>query len=185
MSDIDINKLLEERPTKDTYYLTLAFVAAQRSFDPSSKCGCIIVSKCGRVLSTGYNGPLKGSDDTKIPLTRPEKYYHMLHSEENALLAYDGSAEDIRSATAYVTGRPCHKCLRMLIQKGIIRIVYGKNNTLVIDQADFDAQTLMLEYCQGIEMVEMDTNDDVQSLLNTTDKYIGIKNKMEKNYKDK
>ena len=68
------------RPAWDEYYLTIAYVVAQRSFDPSSKCGCVLVSRDGRVLSTGYNGPIKGSIDSKIPLTRPEKYCHMIHT---------------------------------------------------------------------------------------------------------
>ena len=64
---------LMKRPTWEEYYVTMAHVVAQRSFDPSSKCGCVLVSKDNRVLSTGYNGPLKGSIDEEIPLTRPEK----------------------------------------------------------------------------------------------------------------
>ena len=77
--EVDIKELLAMRPHKDTYYLSIAYVVAQASFDPSSKCGSVIVSTDGRILSTGYNGPIKGSIDEEIPLTRPEKYSHFIH----------------------------------------------------------------------------------------------------------
>lgn len=140
LEQIDKVANVNSRPSWDNYYLTIAFVVAQRSFDPSSKCGCVLVSKDNRLLSTGYNGPLKGSIDEEIPLTRPEKYCHMLHGEENALLAYNGSYQDIQESTAYITGMPCHKCLRMLIQKGIARIVIGCNNTVLCSKNDEDAK---------------------------------------------
>jgi len=142
MSD---NQSLTERPNVDEYYLAMAFVIAQRSFDPSTKCGCVLVSKNSRVLSTGYNGPIKGSNDKEIPLTRPEKYYHFIHSEENALLAYCGSDQDIQGATCYITGHPCHRCLRMLLQKGIARIVFvATTNAKCLDDQDLAAQKIML-----------------------------------------
>jgi len=181
------------RPAWDEYYLTIAYVVAQRSFDPSSKCGCVLVSRDGRVLSTGYNGPIKGSIDSKIPLTRPEKYCHMIHGEENALLAYSGSHQDIQDGTAYVTGRPCHRCLRMLLQKGILRIVYSSANvTMVVDQADIDAQEIMINDYEDndmnlpnrnprVEMVEMGA-DEVIGMLDRTHKYIERKLTEEKNY---
>lgn len=171
---------LLSRPKWDEYYLTMAFVVAQRSFDPSSKCGTVIVSKDNRVLSTGYNGPIKGSNDNDIPLDRPMKYCHFLHGEENSLLAYNGSFQDIQGSTAYVTGRPCHKCLRMMLQKGITKIVYGPNVTKVVDQADMEAQEIMLRN-RNIEMKEM-SKDMVQTLLKKTSDYIEMKSQQTKNY---
>ena len=167
----------------DSYFLTLAFVAAQRSIDPNTKCGAVIVSKDKRVLSMGYNGPIKNSHDDKIPLTRPEKYYHMIHGEENALLAYNGSFQDISEATAYVTGRPCHKCLRMLLQKGIKRIVYSNANvTKVVDAEDMKAQQIMLnDRDEKIEIVEVGS-DGIFQLLNNTVSYINRKLTENKNY---
>jgi len=175
-----------DRPSWDEYYITIAYVVAQRSFDPSSRCGCILVSSDNRVLSTGYNGPIQGSIDAKIPLTRPEKYCHMLHGEENALLAYSGSQQDIKGGTAYVTGRPCHRCLRMLLQKGIERIVYSNANvTKVVDQADIDAQEIMINECEcespRVDIVEMGS-DEIFSVLERTKEYIEQKLTEEKNY---
>jgi dCMP deaminase len=169
------------RPNWDIYYLTLAFLISQRSFDPSSKCGTVIVSKDNRVLSTGYNGPIKGSNDNFIPLTRPEKYAHMIHGEENALLAYSGSHQDIQEATAYITGRPCHKCLRMMIQKGITKIIHSKNCTKVVDKADKEAQDIMLRDHPTIDIREI-PSDNIIQLLEKTIEYINIKNTQTPNY---
>jgi len=177
-----------DRPSWDEYYLTIAYVVAQRSFDPSTKCGCVLVSADNRILSTGYNGPIKGSIDAKIPLTRPEKYSHLLHAEENALLAYSGSQQDISGSTAYVTGRPCHKCLRMMLQKGIERIVYSSTNvTKVVDKTDMEAQEIMIYgdntkvNSPRVEIVETGSTE-VVNMLERTKLYIEQKLTEEKNY---
>ena len=113
---------------------------SQRSLDLSVKCGAIIVSRDNRVLSQGYNGPLKNSNDENFPTARPDKYYFTLHAEENALLAYNGSFQDIQNATIYITNKPCHKCFRMCVQKGITRFVYPKFSLPVCnDEADLCA----------------------------------------------
>ena len=96
LNEVDPKENVKQRPSWEEYYLAIAYVVSQRSFDPSSKCGCVLVSKDNRVLATGYNGPLKQSIDEEIPLIRPQKYKHMLHGEENALLAYNGSHQDIQ-----------------------------------------------------------------------------------------
>ena len=182
LQNIDIKYLLSNRPKKEIYYLSIAYVVAQASFDPSSKCGAVIVSKDGRILSTGYNGPLKHSKDEEIPLTRPEKYCHFIHGEENAILAYSGSYQDIAGATIYVTGRPCHRCLRMIIQKGITKIIYSQNHTKVVDKADMEAQIIMLKHHPEIEITEITDNSGVQSLLTRTNEYIEMKLSQNKNY---
>lgn len=168
------NKL--DRPDWDDYYMTLAYLVAQRSFDTSTKCGCVIVSKDNRVLATGYNGPIKGSDDEKIPMTRPDKYPFMIHAEENALLAYCGSYQDIQESICYVTSRPCHKCLRMLLQKGITQIYYGSVKTKVVDVEDLSYQEKMLTGRDTDTMMEYNLTR-IKALLKKTSNYIKSKTK--------
>ena len=164
------------KPSWKVYYLTQCFLVAQRSLDPNTKCGAIIVSSDNRVLSQGYNSPLKKSKDDEIPLTRPEKYYHMIHSEENAILAYNGSYQDIKGSTIYITGSPCHKCLRMIIQKGITHIVYPKFPiTKCQDQADLDAAKLMLDHHPEVTVTEIDCLDKIFRLFDITKLYIDTK----------
>ena len=171
------------KPEKDIHYLTQCFVIAMRSLDPDSKYGSIIVSKDGRPLSSGYNGPIKGSKDDEIPLTRPEKYFHMIHSEENAILAYNGSYQDILGATIYVSGKPCHVCMRMIIQKGIKEVVYPKFPLAKCqDDEDITATKLMLKHHKDVKVREINCIGDIMHLLDDTEKYIC--NKLVDNKKD-
>lgn len=134
------------RPSWDVYFITMSFVAAQRSIDKHTKCGCIIVSKDKRILSAGYNGPIKNSDDSLIPLERPDKYAWIIHSELNAILSYSGSSSDMEGATIYVTTRPCHNCTKFIIQKGIKTIVYCDiANAKCVDEKDMSVSDKMLE----------------------------------------
>jgi dCMP deaminase len=158
------------RPNWDHYYLMLAHIISSKSIDPNTRHGCVLVSKDNRVLSTGYNGPLKGVDDSKIPLERPLKYFHLLHAEENALLSYNGSCSDISDATCYVTGKCCHHCLRMLIQKGIKRIVHGTIGSTMItsNPLESEASDFMIA-SNNISITQIDTIaiiDDLNSVIN-------------------
>lgn len=146
------------------YFMAMAFMAAQRSFDPNTKCGCIIVSKDNRILSTGYNGPIKGMDDDKIPLDR-DKLYYMIHSEMNALLSYNGSFQDLNDAKCYITIQPCHECVRALLQKGI-KNIYCSNLPLAkcMDEKSMNAQRFMLEQL-NVKLNIIDYKDIVNTLL--------------------
>lgn len=112
---------MPSRPEWDTYFLSLAQVVATRSPD-TTQHGCVIVDAQRRIVSTGYNGPVRGLIDDLVPRTRPEKYDWMIHAEDNAVLF---AREDLRGATAYVTGHPCAACCRRLLQVGVRRIVCG------------------------------------------------------------
>jgi dCMP deaminase len=160
----------------DDYFITLAYVVAQRSIDPSTKCGAVLVSADKRILSTGYNGPIKGSDDTKVPLERPAKYAHLLHSEENAIIAYSGSTQDLIGSTMYITGAPCHNCLRMILQKGIRDIVYPDGNLAVMqNQEELDICKLISQYTPyNVRVVRNLPN--IVNILSATQDYIIVKN---------
>jgi dCMP deaminase len=181
LKKIDPKENLKNRAGWDECFLAMAFVIARKSFDPSSKCGAIIVSKDKRILSGGYNGPIKGSVDEEVPLIRPDRYKFMIHGEENSLLAYSGSHQDIQGSTVYVTGRPCSRCLRMMIQKGVTKIVYGRNDTNIVDREDMDAQLLMLKHHPEVEIKEMQ-NYGVEKVLKETMDYIEEKNRVNPNY---
>jgi deoxycytidylate deaminase len=164
------------RPSWDLSFLTQCFLIAQRSIDTSTKCGAIIVDSDYNVLSQGYNNPIKNSIDSEIPMTRPEKYYHMIHAEENAILAYNGSKQDISGATIYQTGAPCSGCLRKIIQKGITRVVYPKFPLAVCqDEKDVEACNLMLKHHPNVEICELDVISDIHRLFDISRYYIDTK----------
>jgi len=141
------------RPEWDDYFMSLALCTSIRSLDPRTKHGCVIVDNHHRVLTMGYNGPLRGVDDEKVSLSSPEKYYEMEHAERNAIYSYSGSLE---GATAYITGEPCYDCLRALIQKGVSRIVCGPIKSVMCDGQSEEAKrqqtaiSKMLKYSPNV-----------------------------------
>jgi dCMP deaminase len=169
------------RPDWDSWFIALCFVISQKSIDPRTKHGAILVSKDHRILSIGYNGPIRNSLDTNIPINDEKKYPYLLHSEENCLLNYNGSQQDLDGATLYITGKFCHRCLRMILQKGIKNIVIGPVKSACKDEEDEKACENMLvgqkvkirEYVGGI--------DSIFDLLDKTKEY--IKAKVENNEK--
>jgi len=163
-----------KRPDWDAFYLAQAFVVSGRAFDPRTQHGCVIVSKDNRLLSSGCNGPLKGSIDDEVPITSPEKYPFMIHAEENAILFYSGSKSDIEGATAYVTGRPCHRCLRMLLQKEVKRIVYANITSKCVDHEDLAHQEKLIELKKDkdVEIVLYDDKEKILEVLQDRVKYL-------------
>ena len=106
----------------DEYFMKIARTVAEKSKDPSSKMGCVIVDKNKRVVSLGYNGMIQGADESKMTLTeRPMKYYFAIHSEMNAVLF---AHQDLSGCTIYNRVATCENCLKYCLQAGISRFVY-------------------------------------------------------------
>ena len=106
----------------DRYFLKIAEAVAEKSKDPSSKMGCVIVNPNKRVVSLGYNGLPQGTDESKMTLSeRPMKYYFAIHSEMNALLF---AHQDLTGCTLYNKTATCENCLKYCLQAGIKRFVY-------------------------------------------------------------
>ena len=99
--------------------------------------GCLIV-KDGTIISDGYNGTPSGFDNTceynnfilssdgetvrEEMVTKPE----VLHAESNAISKLAKSTQSSNGATLYATCSPCLDCSKLIIQSGIIRVVYGE-----------------------------------------------------------
>ena len=119
----DIKKMKTSKPDWDEYAMGLIEPIAVRSEDPHTKVGAVILDKGGRVVGTGYNSLPKGLSQEDFPLTRPEKYSHIVHAELNAILFSDISR--LEGATLYVSFLPCCECAKSIVQVGISRVVYG------------------------------------------------------------
>ena len=102
--------------------MSIAEAVAEKSKDPSSKMGCVIVDNNKRIIATGYNGLLQGADESKMTLSeRPMKYYFAIHSEMNAVLF---AHQDLTGCTIYNRVATCENCLKYCLQAGIKRFVY-------------------------------------------------------------
>jgi dCMP deaminase len=106
----------------DKHFLEMARLVAERSKDPSTKVGAVIVDEHKRIVSTGYNGLPRGVDDSAERLeNRETKYQIILHAEHNAVLF---ARRDLSGCTVYTSGfSPCAHCASILIQVGIKRVV--------------------------------------------------------------
>lgn len=114
------------RPSFDQTFMAMAYVLSNRSPDPTTKHGAVLVDAGNAVISMGYNGPVRGVEVPQGALETREpggKYDWMIHAEDNAICFADPTRLD--GATLYVTGRPCTGCGRRALQHGVTRIVYG------------------------------------------------------------
>lgn len=146
----NINYLLANRPSWDEYFMLEACVAASRSPDPRTKHGAIIVNNKKKPLGQGYNGFPSGGSNDVYPITSPEKYSYILHSEVNSILNCTFPPE---GCTLYVTGMPCSKCMLQVVQSGIIKVIYGKIFSIMVDTQESD-KTKFIAHNHGIILEE-------------------------------
>ena len=125
----DINK----RPEWKEYFIGIARLVSERSTCTRRKVGAVIV-RDKRVLATGYNGAPTGLSHCAetgcirakmgVPSGQRHELCRGLHAEQNAIIqaAYHGIS--IKGATLFCTTLPCSICFKMLINAGILEIVY-------------------------------------------------------------
>lgn len=121
------------RPDWDEYFLEIAQVVAKRSTCLRRQIGAVIV-RDRRILTTGYNGAPSGlphcldigclRDELGIPSGTRHEVCRALHSEMNAVIQAAQHGVSTKGATLYCTNQPCSMCARMLINAGIVRLVY-------------------------------------------------------------
>lgn len=114
----------------DTYFMALALLSAQRSKDPSTQVGAVIVDEEKRILSVGYNGFPRGVSDDDFSWAREgdpldTKYPFVVHAEANAVL--NRNTASLKGATLYVGLFPCNECAKLLLQSGIREIVFASD----------------------------------------------------------
>jgi len=127
---------MEKRIDWGTFWMSMALTVSQRSIDPSTKHGCILVDEDNRLISMGYNSFPRYCFDGTLPLTRPEKYEVIIHSETNAII--NSGDRSTKGATAFITGYPCTRCFGNMINAGIIQIIYGPVGSHQLSEKDVE-----------------------------------------------
>jgi dCMP deaminase len=122
------------RPSWDEYFMSLARLAATRSTCLRRHVGAVIV-KDRMLLSTGYNDTprgLRNCGDGGCARCASDAAAGTgldtclcLHAEQNAIIqaAYHGVA--IAGGAIYCTHQPCLTCAKMVVNAGLVRIVYA------------------------------------------------------------
>ena len=112
----------------DEYFMATAFLSAQRSKDPVTQVGAVIVNEQRRIVGIGYNGMPRGCSDVDMPWGKTgedrleTKYMYVCHAEMNAIL--NKNAADVEKCVIYVALFPCNECAKIIIQSGISEVVY-------------------------------------------------------------
>ena len=122
------------RPSWDEYFLRITADVAERATCVKRKVGALIV-KDHHILATGYNGAPKGfvhcTEETclrkklNVPSGERHELCRGLHAEQNAIIQAAVQGVKIEGGTLYCTYQPCVICVKMMLNAGIVRLVYA------------------------------------------------------------
>jgi len=108
-------------------------LVARRSTCRRRAVGALLV-RDRRILATGYNGAPTGMrhcldigclrEQLGIPSGERHELCRGLHSEQNALIQAALHGVSVKGATLYCTNHPCIICAKMLINGGIIKVIF-------------------------------------------------------------
>ena len=122
----------------DARFMEMASLVASWAscFQPNRKIGCVIVRN-KRVMTTGYNGAPAGVRTCiergecmrrrlEIPSGTRHELCYAIHAEQNAIIQAARLGIEIEGATLYCTHQPCVICAKMIVNAGLVRVVYGE-----------------------------------------------------------
>ncbi len=135
----------EKQAQFDIRYIQMARVWATNSYCKRRQVGALIV-KDRMIISDGYNGTPSGFENECEDENGESKPY-VLHAEANAITKVAKSNNSSEGATLYITASPCMDCAKLIIQAGIVRVVYADEYRIV------DGIELLEK--AGIEVVQM------------------------------
>ena len=146
---------MDNRRSKENYYLDIADSALERSTCLRRQFGAIIV-RDDEIVATGYNGAPRGrrncSDlgycarrELNVPAGERYELCRSVHAEANAIIS--ASRRDMLGATLYLVGRDaqthelltnatsCSMCRRQVINAGIERVIIrtGEGTFSIVD----------------------------------------------------
>ena len=162
---------MDNRTSKENYYLDIADSVLERSTCLRRKYGAIIVRN-DEIISTGYNGAPRGRKNCSdlggcmreklgIPSGQRYELCRSVHAEANAIIS--ASRRDTIGATLYLVGRDaktnalmpdamsCSMCKRTIINAGIEKVIIRTSPTEyriipVSDWVENDDSIFTLEY---------------------------------------
>lgn len=112
------------RPSFDQYMLNLARVVATRATCSRLHVGAVL-SRAGRVLSTGYNGAPAGEPHCRH-VGEPGPCKVSVHAESNAIYQADLYRVPTSGAELFLTHSPCLACSDVLLAAEIRRVVFER-----------------------------------------------------------
>lgn len=133
------------RASRETTLMATAELWSKRGTCSRLQVGCV-VEKEGRILVQGYNGAPAGMkhcshsckcfDAETAPCQPPEAHkttctmvhpcIEAVHAEANVIAFAARYGISLKEATLYSTHMPCRNCAMLIINSGIIKVMYNK-----------------------------------------------------------
>ena len=117
------------------YFMSVAFLTAMRSKDPSTKVGACIVNEAEKVVGLGFNrAPGRGVSiqwENAVGYNPSEeewiksKYPYVLHAEMDAIL--NKTYCSLNGCTMYTLVFPWNECAKLIVESGIKKVVYYRD----------------------------------------------------------
>lgn len=113
------------RLTRDAMLMAMAGITAMRSTCLRLQVGAV-AARDGRLLGSGYNGAPSG-----LPHCSPETCnadhpcVNTVHAEQGLISFAARHGVRLEGATLYVTHCPCAPCAGLILNTGIIQVVYA------------------------------------------------------------
>ena len=114
--------------------MEIAEVVSKRSTCLRRKVGAVLV-KDRQILATGSNGTPKGlphceqvgclREKLHVPSGQNHELCRGIHAEQNAIIQAAKYGVSIEGATLYCTHQPCAICAKMIVNAGIVRVVFN------------------------------------------------------------
>lgn len=125
--------MTDARPSWDEYFMQITRQVATRSTCLRRQVGAIIVHD-KRIIATGYNGGPSGlahcleigclREQLGIPSGQQHELCRGIHAEQNAIIQAARYGLPIDGSVLYCTTQPCTQCTKMIINSGIVELVY-------------------------------------------------------------
>lgn len=118
---------MSERVDWHRYFMNIATEVATRSTCPRKHVGAVIV-RDRRILSTGYNGSLRGLPHCEEAgcLMEDGHCVATVHAEANAILQAAMNGVSVAGGEIYTTASPCWNCFKLVANSGLRSIYFGE-----------------------------------------------------------
>ena len=120
---------MDIKPSWSEYFLNMCDVIATRASCDRLKVGAVIVGEDNQIISTGYNGALRGMPECNEVghLMVDNHCVRVVHSEANAITQAARHGISVKNGTIYCNYLPCWDCYKLISASGISRIVYRES----------------------------------------------------------
>lgn len=139
------------RPSSEQVLMLVAQAMSFRSTCPRLHVGAVIAVD-RRILATGYNGAPAGMSHCIHPagenLSSVKPCITAVHAEANAIAFAAKHGVSVAGATLFTTHSPCQTCALLIINSGIVEVMYNEQFR--------DANPLDTLKAAGLNVVRLD-----------------------------